>query len=300
MRHPYQISGLLLLDKPSGPTSHDVVARMRRVLGERSIGHAGTLDPMATGLLVLVVGKATRLASLLTGHDKTYDATIRLGRATTTDDADGEPLGVPAPVPDEAAVRAALERFTGTFAQVPPAHSAKKIAGTRAYALARAQRPVPVKPVDVTIHERIWQDMAGADLRVRIRVSAGFYVRALARDLGTALGCGGHLTALRRTHSGTFRVEDAVTLAAAEGLGRDVAGRLIAPADALPELPAVELTDDGLRRVLHGNTVGPAQYQGPPPAGLRPDGRVRLLAGGRLVALARPEAGTLHPVVVLG
>ncbi len=273
---------------------------MRRVLRERSIGHAGTLDPMATGLLVLVVGKATRLASLLTGHDKTYDATIRLGQATTTDDADGELTGTALPVPDEAAVREALSTFVGSFAQVPPAHSARKVQGERAYRLARANKPVTLAPSTVTVHEMDWQDVDGTDLRIRIRVTAGFYVRALARDLGVHLGCGGHLTALRRVQSGPFRVEDAVTLAEAEALGLTVVDRLIAPADALPGLPAAELTEEGLRRVLHGNAVGPAHLRGPLPLAGDEGSRVRLLANGRLVALARPGAGSLHPVVVLG
>jgi tRNA pseudouridine55 synthase len=283
------VSGLLLIDKPSGLTSHDVVARMRRTLRERSIGHTGTLDPMATGLLLLVVGRATRLASLLTGHDKTYDATIRLGQTTNTDDAEGEFTGPELPVPDESQVRAALERFTGTFAQVPPAHSARKVQGERAYKLARANKPVELAASQVTVHDREWQGFDGRDLRIRVRVSAGFYVRSLARDLGSHLGCGGHLVALRRVQSGVFLVADALPLAEAEAQGPELASRLI---------PAVELTEDGLKRVLHGNTVGPAQVRGPLPAA--GSSRVRLVADGRLVALARPEAATLHPVVVLG
>jgi tRNA pseudouridine55 synthase len=293
------MTGVLLIDKPRGLTSHDVVARMRRVLGERSIGHAGTLDPMATGLLVLIVGKATRLASLLTGHDKTYDATIRLGQETTTCDADGELLEPVRPIPDEAAIRAALDTFRGTSAQVPPAHSAKKVAGTRAYRLARTNQPVVLRPVEVTVRELTWQGLAGSDVTVRVCASAGFYVRALARDLGTRLGCGAHLIALRRVRSGSFAVEDALPLAAAEALGPESARRLIPPSEALPELDAVELTTEGLRRVLHGNTIGPHHVQGSLPGG-EADRMVRVLADGRLVALARPEAGTLHPVVVLG
>ena len=293
------MTGVLLIDKPTGMTSHDVVARMRRVLRERSIGHAGTLDPMATGLLVLVVGGATRLASRLSGHDKTYDATVCLGQETTTADADGDPVGAARPVPAEADVRPALDHFRGTFPQVPPAHSAKRIDGTRAYRLARANKPVDLKPVEVTVRNLTWQAFDGIDLRLRVCATAGFYVRALARDLGARLGCGAHLTALRRVRSGSFGVEDAVPLAEAEALGPDTAARLIAPADALPELEAVELTPDGLRRVLHGNVVGPEHLMGGFPV-VRPDATVRILAEGRLVALARPGAGTLHPVVVLG
>jgi tRNA pseudouridine55 synthase len=293
------MDGVLLLDKPAGITSHDVVARMRRVLRERGIGHTGTLDPMATGLLILVVGRATRLASLLSGHDKTYDATVRLGQETTTDDADGELIGAATAVPDEAEVRSALDHFRGTFFQVPPAHSAKRVDGTRAYRLARANKPVALKPVQVTVRELTWQGYEGTDLRLRVCATAGFYVRSLAHDLGTRLGCRGHLVALRRVRSGSFAVEDALPLAEAEALGPDTAARLVAPADALPDLEAFELTPDGLRRVLHGNVIGPDHVRGGLPA-LRPDAPVRILAEGRLVALARPGAGTLHPVVVLG
>ena len=293
------MNGVLLIDKPGGLTSHDVVARMRRTLRERSIGHTGTLDPMATGLLVLVVGKATRLASLLSGRDKTYDATVRLGQDTTTDDADGNVLGPARPVPAESDIRAALEQFRGAFEQLPPAHSAKKVDGTRAYRLARANKPVNLTPVTVTVRELTWQDFDGSSVRLRVCATAGFYVRSLARDLGARLGCGGHLTALRRVQSGSFVVGDALPLAEAEALGPDVAARLITAADALPDLAAVVLTPDGLRRVLHGNAIGPAQVEGLFPAS-EADAPVRMLAEGRLVALARLRAGTLHPIVVLG
>lgn len=294
------MNGVFLIDKPGGLTSHDVVARMRRTLQERSIGHTGTLDPMATGLLVLVVGKATRLASLLSGRDKTYEATVRLGQNTTTDDADGEAKGPTMPVPAEADIRTALDQFRGVFEQLPPAHSAKKVDGTRAYRLARANKPVTLTPVVMTVRELTWQGIEGDSVRLRVAATAGFYVRSLARDLGARLGCGGHLTALRRVRSGSFVVEEALALAEAEALGPDAAAaRLIAPADALPDLDAVALTPDGLRRVLHGNAIGPAQVEGLLPS-VEPDATVRMLAEGRLVALGRVRAGTLHPIVVLG
>jgi tRNA pseudouridine55 synthase len=293
------MDGVLLIDKPGGITSHDVVARMRRVLQERAIGHAGTLDPMATGLLVLMVGKATRLATLLTGHDKTYDATVRLGRSTATDDADGEPIGAPGPIPGEAEIREALSTFRGTFAQRPPVHSAKKIDGTRAYRLARAHKVVDLAPVQVTVRELTWQGFEGSDLRLRVQATAGFYVRSLARELGARLGCGGHLTALRRIRSGGFTVEDALPLSEAESRGTATAERLIPPAEALPELAAVEVTPEGLRRVRHGNVIGTGHLVGGMPDGVL-ETPVRILSDGRLVALARPGAGTLHPVVVLG
>jgi tRNA pseudouridine55 synthase len=295
------MTGILLIDKPRGITSHDVVARMRRVLQERSIGHTGTLDPMATGLLVLVIGRATRLASLLSGSDKTYDATIRLGTATTTDDAEGIALGeATAQLPDDAAVRRVLEAFRGTFPQVPPPHSAKKVDGVRAYRLARQDKPVNLSPVDVTVRELTWLGRDGADVAVRVQATAGFYVRALARDIGERLGCGAHLAALRRLRSGSFDVADAWRLDEAESAATATAARLIPPGDALPELAAAEVTEAGLARVLHGNFVGAEHLVGMPP---RPDESplpVRIMCDGRLVALARWRAGALHPVVVLG
>lgn len=293
------MTGLLLIDKPGGLTSHDVVARVRRALGERSIGHAGTLDPMATGLLVLVIGRATRLASYLTGHDKTYDAVVRLGVATSTDDAEGEPLGPEGgDLPDDAQVMTVLERFRGTFPQRPPAHSAKKVAGVRAYQLARQDRPVELRPVDVTVRELAWQGRTGSEVRLRVTATAGFYVRALARDIGDQLGCGAHLTGLRRVRSGTFRIDDAIALDEALAAGPALAGRLIPGAEALPEFEAVEVTADGLRRVLHGNQLGPGHVTGLFPTS--DSAPVRILSDGRLVAIGRPRAGVLHPVVVLG
>jgi tRNA pseudouridine55 synthase len=297
------MDGVLLLDKPSGPTSHDVVARLRRTSGERTIGHTGTLDPRATGLLPLVFGRATRLASLLTGGDKTYEATIRLGYFTDTDDADGVRVGSDrgqTPTDDE--LDAALERFRGTFDQVPPNHSAKRVGGERAYDLARQARPVELKPVSVTVHALERTGRAADLVDVRVTASSGFYVRSLARDLGRALGCGAHLASLRRTHSGSFDVARALPLEEAEGLGPGLAARLLSPAEALPELAAVTLTEAGLKRALHGNPVGPehlAERRVPPPVGLK--GPVRVLSSdGRLVALAQSRGGALHPVVVLG
>jgi tRNA pseudouridine55 synthase len=296
------MTGILLIDKPSSMTSHDVVARLRRSSGERGIGHAGTLDPRATGLLVLVIGGATRLAAFLTSHDKTYDAVIRLGVVTDTDDADGRPIGTPsATLADEPTVQEALDAFRGTFAQVPPAHSAKRVQGTKAYELARRQQPVALPAVSVTVRRLDLIAYHEGRLDVRVTATAGFYVRALARELGERLGCGGHLEALRRTASGGFHVAGALPLAEAERLGPAVRERLISPADALSELPAVELTETGLRRAAHGNWLSPEHLM-PGPGGL-PAGpeKVRLMgAGGRLVAVAESRRGVLHPVVVLG
>jgi tRNA pseudouridine55 synthase len=301
------VSGVLLIDKPSGPTSHDVVQRMRRALEQRSIGHTGTLDPLASGLLPLVVGRATRLASLLSGADKTYEATIRLGFGTDTDDSLGAPVaGDWGPVPEAAAGAAALEAFRGTYDQMPPRHSAKRVAGEKAYTLARQAKPVELKPVPVSVRELIWIGFAPPELRIRVRAAAGFYVRSLARDLGSALGCGGHLTALRRIASGSFTIDRALPLDEAERLGAGLADRLIAPSDALPHLAAVRVSELGLRRALHGNPLEPAHLLGDrgrvgasgPDEDARP---VRVLGpDGQLVALARIRNGTLHPVVVLG
>jgi len=298
------LDGILLIDKPSGPTSHDVVARIRSVTKERSVGHTGTLDPRATGLLPLVLGRATRLASVLTGGDKTYEASIRLGSCTATDDADGaETERFNGVLPDETQVDDALASFRGTFDQTPPAHSAKKIRGEKAYDLARRDVSVELKPVSVTVRRLERRAYAGGVVWLEVSATSGFYVRALARDLGRTLGCGGHLDTLRRTHAGRFSVAQAMPLAEAERLGPEVLQHVLSPADALDELPAVTVTEAGLKRAVHGNPLGPEHLERRfvPPAGLSASGQVRVLApDGRLVALAGSRGGLLHPAVVLG
>jgi tRNA pseudouridine55 synthase len=295
------MDGILLVDKPAGLTSHDVVHRIRRTSGERRIGHTGTLDPRATGLLPLVLGRATRLASRLTAHRKTYEAVVRLGISTDTDDADGQPLGDPRPVTaDAAAVRAAIGAFVGAIDQVPPRHSAKKIGGERAYVRARRDEDVHLSPVPVTVFEIETLRFAADEVHLRLTASSGFYVRALARDLGVALGCGGHLASLRRTVIGRFHVEVALSLDEAERQGPAVAERLVTMAEALADRPAVRLTDRGLVRALHGNAVGVEHLEAgafPPPSA----GDVRLLGpAGELVAIAHSRGGALHPVLVVG
>jgi tRNA pseudouridine55 synthase len=296
------MTGVLLVDKPAGPTSHDVVARLRRSSGERRIGHAGTLDPRATGLLVLLFGQATRLASLFSAAEKEYDATIRFGWFTDTDDADGAPMAAPSSArPTDAELAGALAAFTGTFEQTPPQYSARKLAGRRAYDLARRGRDVALAPSVVTVSRLALTGRTADTASVRLTASAGFYVRTLARDLGRRLGCGAHLEALRRVRSGRFGVDRALPLADAERLGTAVEARLIGPAEALGDLGAVELTEAGLKRALHGNPVGPEHVAGPGALPGPAPGPVRLLsADGRLVGLARPRGGALHPVVVLG
>jgi tRNA pseudouridine55 synthase len=295
------MNGVLLIDKPSGLTSHDVVAWVRRTIGERRVGHAGTLDPMATGLLVVLVGQATRLSPYLAAKEKTYEATVRLGVRTTTDDAEGEPINGPAPVPlEDEAVLAALESFRGSSVQRPPAYSAKKVGGQIAYDLARRDQAVDLQPVAVTVTgiERVVRldDM----LEFQVTASPGFYVRALARDIGERLGCGGHLAALRRLRSGSFDVASATTLADGAALGAALADRLIPMAEALPDLPAVTVSGLALSRVAHGNWIGP-EHLGGAVAVAAASGRIGLLSpAGELLGLAEGRAGALHPVVVLG
>lgn len=309
------MDGLLIVDKPAGPTSHDVVARVRRVLGESRVGHTGTLDPAASGVLPLVLGRATRLAQFLSQHDKVYEATITLGASTDTCDALGQPVGAPyeGPFPAIDTIDRALDAFRGSFSQQPPAFSAKKVDGRRSYKNARAQRrtqsdpahpalPAPVtlpSPVTVTAHAIDVVAVDGRHVTLRVHCSAGFYVRSLAQDLGSRLGTGGHLSALRRTRSGQADIARAVPL---EALERDVslASRAVVPlGEMLPELPALVLTPEGARRAIHGQDLGPrdAVRSSAESAPL-----VRLLdAGGDLLAIAESSRspGLLHPFVVL-
>lgn len=211
------VQGLLLVDKPAGMTSHDVVQSVRRILGERSIGHLGTLDPFATGLLVLLLGRATRLATFIDTEPKVYQASISFGEETDTDDATGTVIRA-APAPGEADVRAALPSLTGPISQVPPAYSAKSVDGTRAYDAARRGEPLQLAAVRVTVHEWHVTGFADGRLDAVITCSSGTYIRALARDLGRLTRSAAHLESLRRTRVGEFRIEDAVTL---DALGAD-------------------------------------------------------------------------------
>jgi tRNA pseudouridine55 synthase len=296
------MAGALLIDKPPGPTSHDVVAVVRRVLKTSRVGHTGTLDPLATGLLVVLVGAATRLAQFLAADEKEYVADIRLGVSTPTYDAASAADGVACPMSDVrypiADVEAVLDRFRGSFMQTPPPYSAKKVAGVAAYEKARKNEPLELKPVPVTVNRL---DVVSASdlgyrtsnigqrdlLHLRVAASAGFYVRSLAHDLGQALGCGAHLEALRRTRVGRFRIEDAVTL---DQLGST---SLIPPATLLGEMPATTVTADVADRAGHGNPVRDDR-------GIQPGFCRLLLTDGTLLAVAeRRRDGLLHPVVVL-
>lgn len=215
-RHEAEIPGFLMVDKPVGPTSHDVVDMARRALRTRRIGHAGTLDPFASGLLILAVGKATKEISRYVGLDKTYEATMRLGASSDTMDRTGAlEQWACAPVSREA-LEGALEKFRGVIEQKPPMYSAKKVGGRKLYALAREGKEVERKPALVTIHELELVEYIWPRAKIRCRVSSGTYIRALAHDLGAALGCGAYLEELRRTAIGAFDVKDAV---APDGIG---------------------------------------------------------------------------------
>jgi tRNA pseudouridine55 synthase len=285
-------SGILLVDKPTGMTSHDVVSRVRKLAGTRKVGHAGTLDPMATGLLVLGIDSSTRLLTYLVGLDKEYYATIRLGFATTTDDVEGEPLSESADtsaITDEA-IAAAISPLTGAIEQVPSSVSAIKVDGRRSYDRVRSGEAVKLAARAVTVSAfeivEVRRD-AGLELDVRVECSSGTYIRALARDLGAALAVGGHLTSLRRTRVGPFSVSDAGQLDDA------LMSSLLAPASVASRLfDTVQLTADELIALTQGKRIAPhaaaAISSKQPVAALAPDGR---LAG--LVSLTSGTARVL-------
>jgi tRNA pseudouridine55 synthase len=309
------MNGVLVVDKPAGPTSHDVVARVRRAIGIPRVGHTGTLDPLATGVLPLVVGRATRLAQFLAGDEKEYLAGIRLGSATRTYDAedrtifddDGRPSLLKAPdqsaaIP-ESSLAAILPEFVGTYWQVPPPFSAKKLGGTPAYVLARLRKDFEIKPVQVMVRELELLECASGLATVRVVCSSGFYVRSLAHDLGQRLDCGAHLETLRRTRAGEFTTAQAVPLDAIEREGAEAVGRLVPIAELLPRLPHVVVNERGARRAAHGNSLAPEdlwQAERTVPASAGP-GPVRVLdTDGALLAIGEPGAGgLLQPVVVL-
>lgn len=313
------MTGVLVVDKPAGPTSHDVVARVRRALRERRIGHTGTLDPFATGVLPLLVGSATRLAPLLSGDEKEYVAGIRLGQATDTYDVTGRRLGHDGDRNPETITRrdleSALDAFRGTYEQMPPAFSAKKVGGVAAYKLARRSQAVALAPAVVTVSALMLESLENGLATVRLTCSAGFYVRSLAHDVGQRLGCGAHLETLRRTRAGSFTEGDAVALDRVEDEAEAAASRVIGGERLLPQLPGVVLTERGVRRASHGNFVSPSdvkRWLSPFPAttpqtgmlpekGGQPPFRVRLFDGdGRLLGIAEWRAdGVLHPTIVL-
>jgi tRNA pseudouridine55 synthase len=299
------MNGVLVIDKPAGPTSHDVVAMARRALDTRRIGHTGTLDPTATGVLPLVIGRATRLSQYLTGASKGYEAVVRLGISTDTYDGAGAPTGGRtdrvAAIGD-AELAEALDAFRGEFEQMPPPYSAKKLAGVAAYALARDRRAVQPSAVRVSVYSLRLCQRDGDRVRLRVEASAGFYVRSLAHDLGERLGCGAHLEELRRYRSGGFTLDDAVALDLLLKDPASAAARIIAMEQLLPEFPSLRLSTAGSWRVAHGNAIGAADAVALGETWPARDELVRLFeADGRLLAIGRTTGtGALQPVVVLG
>ena len=290
--------GLLLVDKPAGPTSHDVVQAARRALHERRIGHTGTLDPAATGLLLLCVGTATRLQQYLLAWPKTYCGEIRLGYPTATYDAEGEPLGEPQPVPAlTPEILATLQgRFTGELDQLPPPYSAKKAAGKKFYELARAGEAVPLEPKRVTVHSMTLA-VAGDDrIAFAVSCSSGTYVRSLAHDLGEALGCGGHLARLRRTRIGPWEVERAVPgELLAQRPGEIAASAFVALSERILPSPEVTLNPTALQHFVHGQEVIVRDVAEVPAPGGQVVVRNRLgeLAGLGVALAALPRARTV-------
>lgn len=286
-------SGLIIVDKPQGWTSHDVVGRLRRLAGTRKVGHAGTLDPMATGVLVIGINRATRLLTFIVGTSKTYAATIRLGQSTSTDDAEGEATGgsIAAAVTEEE-IRGAVAALTGAIQQVPSSVSAIKVKGERSYARVRSGERVDLPARPVTIHRfdvhaiRRVSNGRLQDVDVTVECSSGTYVRALARDLGGALGVGGHLTALRRTRVGPYSIEQARTLEQLaeemDILSLDDAGRALFPVRKLSDAEAAD--------VSHGRKVEPNQEPDGPVAAFAPDGT--------LVALLENRGGAARTALV--
>ena len=293
-----RMDGVIVLDKPAGISSHDAVQQLRRITGVRKVGHLGTLDPLATGVLPLVIGKATRLSQFFLGHDRSYEAEIRCGFATDTFDREGWPTTEPVEVVLNAAeVESALERFRGRFSQTPPPVSAKKVGGKPAYKLARRGQEVELEPVEVEVYELELMKVAGDRLTVRVRCSAGTYLRSLAHDLGSELGCGAHVTELRRTAVGEFDLSMAWTLGRLQEL-RDE-GRLseaLVPATAiLPEIPARRVDAAAAGRIAHGR-----DFQVAVPPEEQPVRRVKAIGpDGRLLAIGEIRLPhTYHPIIV--
>ncbi len=284
--------GLLLVDKPEGPTSHDVIGQVRRALDVRRVGHTGTLDPFASGLLVLCIGWATRLAEYLVGRPKAYRAVARLGERTDTDDRTGSVIdsstGWRAVSEDD--VRRALGTQVGEIEQTPPAYSAKKVDGRRAYAMARGGESPKLQPQSVTISRLELCEFAAPDATFDIECSSGTYVRAVARDLGTALGVGGHLAALRRTAVGEFSVDRALRVGA-DTSGPEIESRLLPASAAVQHLPRADLCRADCEAMCHGRAVEwTSEAAGP----------VAVFGGQELIAIAENRQGRLWPRKVFG
>ena len=291
------MNGLLIFDKPPGLTSHDVVSLVRRASGERSVGHLGTLDPMATGVLPLLLGKWTRLAQFFGAAEKTYTGTIRFGFATDTYDAEGAPANDPQPLQHSLdQLRTLAKPFHGPIDQVPPVFSAKKIGGVPAHKLARQGKEVAVKPARIVIHDFSLTGLEGDTASFTMHVSAGGYVRSVAHELGQLAGCGAHLSSLRRTAAGPFALDAAVTreqLIEAANAGT-VESLLLHPRTVLPEMPAVTADEASQTKLRNGMAVNLPEFSDAP--------LVRIFSGQReLIGIGRRVAGTLiQPFVNLG
>ncbi len=289
------MNGVLIVDKPSGLTSHDVVSRVRRLLNERSVGHLGTLDPMATGVLPLVIGSFTRLAQFYLSSEKTYEGTIRFGFSTDTYDAEGEPSSSAVnPALSREEVERAAEKFRGVILQTPPPFSAKKIKGVPAYKLARKQKEVTFEPIEVEVKEFDILSADGDRVSFRARVASGTYMRSVAHDMGQALGCGAHLECLRRTSVAEFTVSDAHTLEKIASVQMPALEELfIHPRKLLPEFPCVTADELSAAHIRSGRTLNLPE--------LSRARQVKVFSGQRdLIAIATRIAGTLfHPKIVL-
>ncbi len=283
------MNGVLVIDKPQGLTSHDVVSGVRRIVGQRAVGHLGTLDPSATGVLPLVLGNLTRLAQFYTHSEKVYEGVIRFGFATDTYDAEGEPTTPLSQIRlDEANLRQLAAEFRGTIQQMPPPFSAKKIAGVPAYKLARKKQEVELSPVTVEVRELEIIQAQGDCARFRARVGSGTYIRSLAHDMGRKLGCGAHLASLRRTANAEFQMEDAHTLEELQEAGQQgsVENLLVHPRKLLPQLPGVTANDEMAALIRSGRPVNLPE--------LSRAKQVKVFYGQReLIAIATRVAGTL-------
>jgi tRNA pseudouridine55 synthase len=306
-RRGAKVDGWIVVDKPAGISSFGAVAAVRRAFGAAKAGHGGTLDPLATGVLVVALGEATKLLPFVMDAAKRYRFTVRWGEARATDDAEGAVVATSPVRPDRAAIAAALPRFVGTIRQTPPAYSAIKVDGQRAYARARAGEAVVLQARPVTISRFVLDDAPPDQppdpdhAAFTVDCGKGTYVRSLARDLAAALGTVGHVVALRRLAVGRFRAEDAISLDKLEALGHSPArSATLRPVEtALDDIPALAVTETAARRLRLGQVVPLAEAHGSPPCDASPDATVAVLCEGRLVALATVAAGGIRPVRVI-
>jgi len=293
------LDGVIVIDKPEGWTSHDVVNKVRRIAQTKKVGHLGTLDPIATGVLPLVIERATRLAQFYTRSDKIYEGIVRFGWSTSSYDRGGEPTSEKAEVHVTAEqLEAALEPFRGEIAQRPPAVSAKKVAGRRSYELVRKNIAVELEPVRVHVYELTLLELNGSDARLRVHCSGGTYMRSIAHDVGQALGCGAHLTELRRLASGEFEIDQARTLEQLEALAADerLMDAFVPPEKLLPAFPSVFVDELTAAQVRNGRNFPASPFRlGPPSKYVK-----AVTRSGALVAIGEAVLPNLyHPVVVL-